>query len=143
MKAIPIRWDLAAGRAWMYRPNNEFVCTVRKTSLGWVADDRHGCVVTPVPTRKQAMALAEAYYGVQEVSDATQWIPVSQPPAMVDHGGLHYSGDVLITDGKHIHIGWLICDVDDPEFSEPRWSWGEDDEEFSNPTHWATLPALP
>jgi len=144
MKAMPVRWDQAAGKAWMYLPNNELVCTVYRTSRGWAVDDRYGCVVTPVSTRKHAMALAEEYYGVQEIPDAIQWIPASQPPPMADHGALRCSADVLVTDGRQIKVGWLMQDVDDPAHPAPWWSRGEDsDYRFGDVTHWAPLPALP
>ena len=73
----------------------------------------------------------------------SEWIPVSQPPTMTEHGGLLLSEDALVTDGKRITVGWLLHDVDDPACPRPWWSWRDDDAELGDVTHWMPLPPLP
>ena len=143
MKAMAVRWELVKGGACMYLPNEQLVCTVFKMSLGWAANDRHGCVVSPARTRKQAMSLAEAYYGVREVPDAIQWIPVSQPPPLVEeHPELWSSNNVLVTDGAGVFTAYLQQDKLHPDWP-PMWVLTRYWTDMQDITHWAPLPTLP
>ena len=79
-----------------------------------------------------------------ESDSVVNWISVDMlMPLKVDKD-LYRSETVLISDGRHVYVGYLQFDWLDENTFPPEWKLeGRDAYTVYSITHWAPLPGLP
>jgi len=110
-----------------------------------------GCVngpgCHPVPHREAVWCYARGTSSVRPVTTASEWIPATRPPRLVEENPYLFSDseEVLISDGKRIRVGvYRVWDSFDDDPFEELWVISDSGgHTMENVVAWKPLPLLP